>query len=135
MPDVDVAALVADDDATDRWIDEVGPRFDPSFEGTVRLPGMAPVTVLGLDGLRSVIRGWLSQWASFQVEIDDVIENGAFVVMVYRATARRHRDAPEEERRRTALWTLRDGLIVRGDFNIPYSEALAAAGVADTQPR
>ena len=128
-PDVDVAALLADDEATDRWIDEVVPFFDPSFQGTIRFPGMAPVTVVGLDGLRNVLRGWLSHWVSFQVEIEDVIENGAFVVQVFRANARRHPDAPEEERKRTVLWTLRDGRIVRGDFNVPHAEALAMAGL------
>jgi len=131
MPDLDIAALLADDEATDRWIDEVVPCFDPSFQGTIRLPGMAPVTVLGLDGLRNVLRGWLSHWVSFQVEIEDVIENGAFVVQVFRANARRHPDAPEEERRRTVLWTLRDGRIVRGDFNVPHAEALAMAGLKE----
>jgi SnoaL-like domain len=129
MPDVDVAARLTDDEAADRWIDEVERFYDPSFQGTIRLPGVAPVTVLGLDGLRNVMRGWLSHWVSYEVEIEDVIENGAFVVMVFRANARRHPDAPEEERRRTVLWELRDGRIVRGDFNIPHAEALAMAGL------
>ncbi len=130
LPDVDVAARLTDDEAVDRWIDEVERFYDPSFQGTIRLPGMAPVTVLGLDGLRGVFRGWLSHWASYQVEIEDVIENGPFVVTVFLAKARRHAtDAPEEERRRTVLWTVRHGRIVRGDFNVPHAEALVMAGL------
>jgi len=129
MPEVDVAARLSDDEVMDRWIDEVERFYDPSFQGTVRLPGLAPVTFLGLDGLRNVLRGWLSHWATYHVEIEDVIENGAFVVMVFRATTRRDLDAPEEERRRTVLWTVRDGRIVRGDFDIPHTEALAMAGL------
>ncbi len=129
MPEVDVAARLSDDEVMDRWIDEVGCFYDPSFEGTVRLPGMAPVTFLGLDALRDIFRGWLSRWATYQVEIEDVIENGAFVVMVFRATARRQLDTPEEQRRRTVLWTVREGRIVRGDFDIPHAEALAMAGL------
>jgi len=129
MPEVDVAARLSDDEAMDRRIDEVECFYDPSFQGTVRLPGMAPVTFLGLDGMRDVMKGWLSRWATYQVEIEDVIENGAFVVMVFRATTRRQLDTPEEERRRTVLWTVRDGRIVRGDFDVPHAEALAMAGL------
>ena len=128
MPEVDVAARLADDETADRWIAEVERFFDPSFQATIRLPGMAPVTVLGLDGLRNVMRDWLSQWVSFRVEVEDVIENGAFVVTVFRADARRHPDWPEHELRRTVLWTLRDGHIVHGDFNIPRTEALVIGG-------
>ncbi len=131
MPEVDVAARLSDDEAMDRRIDEVERFYDPSFQGTVRLPGMAPVTFLGLDGLRNVLRGWMSHWASFQVEIEDTISAGAFVVQVFRAHGRRQPDAPEEALRRTVLWTVCDGRIVRGDFNIPHAEALAMAGLKE----
>jgi len=38
-PEVDVAALITDDEAAAQWIEAVAPRFDPSLEGTIRLPG------------------------------------------------------------------------------------------------
>ncbi len=129
LPEVDVASRHSDDEAMDRRIEEVERFYDPSFEGTVRLPGMPLVAFRGLDGLRDILRGSLSRWATYQVEIEDVIENGAFVVMVFRATARRQLDTPEEQRRRTVLWTVREGRIVRGDFDIPHAEALAMAGL------
>ncbi len=96
LPDADVLALLTDDKAEGMWIDQVGPFFDPSFQGTIRFPGMAPVAVVGLDGLREVWRGWMSHWASFRVEIEDPISAGAFVVQVFRTYGRRHPDAPEE---------------------------------------
>lgn len=125
-PDVDVAALLTDDEASGRWMEEVAPLFDPSMQGTIRLPGMAPVTFLGLDGLRDVWRGWLKGWASFRVEIEDVVDGGECVVVVNRGHGRRRPDAPEETLWRTVVWTVRDGRIARVDFNVPHAQALAA---------
>ena len=33
-------------------------------------------------------------------------------------------------RRRATVWTIRNGLIVRVDFNVPYDEALVEAGLS-----
>jgi len=105
------------------------PLVDPSFEGTIRLPGLAPVTFLGLDGLLAVWRRWLTKWASFRVESEEMIDAGEHVVAVDRGYGRREPDAPEEPLRRTVLWTVRDGRVVHADFNVPHTEALAMAGL------
>ncbi|HME04594.1 MAG TPA: nuclear transport factor 2 family protein [Solirubrobacteraceae bacterium] len=129
-PDVDLVPLVNDDEACVRWGELFGHLFDRSFQGTIRFPGMAPVTFLGLDGLRNVWRAWLSHWASFHVEIEDVIDSGAFVVVVNRCHGRHLPDAPAETLGRTVLWTVRDGHIMCVDFHVPHTQALAMAGLS-----
>jgi hypothetical protein len=129
--DVDVAALVNDDEAADRLRARIARLFHPTVECTMRLPGMAPVAYSGLDGLRLAWRDWLMQWASYRVEVEDVIDRGERVVVVLRGYGRREPGAPEVTRRGATVWTLRDRRISSVDFNVPYAEAVAAAGLAD----
>ncbi|HME05024.1 MAG TPA: nuclear transport factor 2 family protein [Solirubrobacteraceae bacterium] len=130
-PEVDVAALITDDEAAAQWIQAVAPRFDPSLEGTIRLPGLgAPVIFRELQGLRDVWRGWLGHWTSFHVEIEEVIDGGERILTVDRAHGRHRPEEPEDTLRRTVIWTVRDGRIVSVDFNVPHAEALATVGDA-----
>jgi hypothetical protein len=119
-------ALLGDDEAAGRWMGAATPFLDSSFRGTVRLPGLAPVTFLGLEGLRDLWQGWLGQWASFRVEVEDVIDSGERVVVVDRGYGRREPDAPEEMLRRASFWTVSDHKVAHIDFNILVAEALAA---------
>ena len=131
-PDVDIAAVITDDEASARWLEAVAPFFDPSLQGTIRLPGMAtPVLFRGLEGLRDVWRGWLTNWTSFRVEIEDVIDGGECIVTVDRGYGRHLPTQPEDTLRRTVIWTMRDGRIVRVDFNVPHADALAAVAAAN----
>jgi hypothetical protein len=126
-PDFDLVSLVNDDEACVSWRDLFGHLYDPAFQGTMRFPGMAPVTFLGLSGLRDVWRAWLRSWASLHVEIEDVTNIGPFVVVVNRGHGQRLSDAPQETVKRTALWTVREGRVVHADFNVPHAEAVALA--------
>ncbi len=130
-PDVDVATLVNDDDAAERLRAAIGRLFHPTVQCTMRLPGMAPVAYSGLDGLRLAWRDWLMQWASYRVEIEDVIDRGERVVVLLRGHGRHEPGAPEVTRRRASVWTLHDRRVSRVDFNVPYGEAVAADGPAD----
>jgi hypothetical protein len=97
----------------------------------MRLPGMAPVVYSGLEGLRLAWRDWLKQWASYRVEIEDVLDRGERVVVLLRGHGRREPDAPEITRRRATVWTVRDRRVSSVDFNVPYGEAVAEVGAAD----
>jgi SnoaL-like domain len=131
-PDVDVVTLLSDEEASARWIEVVAPHFDPSLEGTVRMPGMAaPVVFRELQGLRHVWRGWIGNWEMFHVEIEEVIDGGERIVTVDLGRGRHRPDEPENLLRRTEIWTVRDRRIVRADFNVPHAQALAAVGAAD----
>ena len=129
--DVDVATLVNDDDAAARLRATIGDLFHHTVQCTMRLPGMAPVVYSGLDGLRLAWRDWLRQWASYRVEIEDMLDRGERVVVVVRGHGRREHGAPEITRRGATVWTVRDGRVSSVDFNVPYGEAVAAAVLAD----
>lgn len=130
-PDMDVAGVLADEEAAARWLAEVAPYFEDDVQGTMRFPGMAPVTYSGgLEGLAEAWRDWLRAWSSFRFEVDEVHDGGDQVVVVKVGRGEPRPGAPEKVLRRAAIWTVREGLISRVDFNIPESEALAAAGLS-----
>ncbi len=131
-PEIDVAALITDDDASDRWLEAVAPLFDPVLQGTIRLPGLAvPVAFRELQGLRDVWRGWLTRWASFRVEIEDVIDGGCRIVTFHRGHGWHGPHESERTLKRRVIWTVCDGRIVRVDFNVPHAEALAAVAAVN----
>lgn len=129
-PDVDFAPLINDDDAAGRWRKTLERLFHPSVRGTMRLPGMAPVTYAGLDGLRAAWQDWLRHWSSYRDEIEDVIDDGERVVVLHRYRARPRPGAPEITRRHATVWTMRESRVASVDFNVPYDEALAHLGPA-----
>lgn len=127
-PDVDIASTLADQTLTAQWLAALRPSFHDSVHATMRFPGLAPVTYTGgLPGLRDASRDWLRQWASFRIEIEDVLEDRGHVVLVFRGHGRPRRDAPEVTLRRAAVWTVTDGRIASVDFNVPCHEALPSA--------
>jgi ketosteroid isomerase-like protein len=129
-PDVDVAAVLADEVAAAQWIGEVIQLFAVDVEGTMRFPGMAPVIYAdGIEGLADAWRDWLRSWSSYRFEVEDMLDGGDRVVVVKFGRGRQRPTAPETSLKRAAIWTVKDGLIIKVDFNVPYEEALAAVGL------
>ena len=126
-PNVDIAALVKDEEAAGRLRNAIGHLFDPAIKATMRFPGLAPVTYSGLDGMRTAWRDWLRHRTSYSDEIEDVIGDGDRVIVVHRGYRRDSPDAPESVLRRVTVWTLQEGRIVGVDFNVPYADALPVA--------
>lgn len=129
-PEVDVATLVNDDEASARLRMSLERMFDPSVTCTMRLPGMAPVSYSGLEGLRLAWRDWLKQWVSYRVEIERMLDRGEQVIVILRGHGRRDPGEPEVTRRRASVWTLHDSRVASVDFNVPYNEALAGTEFA-----
>jgi len=131
-PDVDVKALVNDDEAALRNRQEIEHLYDPAVQCTMRFPGMAPVTYPGgIEGVRNAWKDWLKSWDSYKVEIDDVIDGGERVLVVHRGSGMHSQGTEQVMRRRATVWTIRNGLVTRVDFNVPYDEALIEAGISD----
>ena len=129
-PDMDVASVLADEEATAQWLEAVAQYFATDVQGTMRFPGMAPVTYAGgLQGLADAWRDWLRAWSTYRFEVEEVLDGGDCVVVVKVGRGKARPEAPEMLLRRAAIWTLQDGLITRVDFNLPHSEALASAGL------
>ena len=126
-PDDDLPSLLNDDRAAAQWIDAIAEHFHPSVQGTMRFAGMTPVTYEGgMEGLLEAWRDWLRYWASFRTEVEDVLDAGDRVVLVFRGYGRRRPDAPEITLRRAAIWTVTGKRVSHVDFNVPHEEALAA---------
>lgn len=125
-PEMDLADILNNDEASRHWINEVAPYFDPSVQGTMCFDGMAPVSYSGLDGLRDAWRDWLRHWVSLRAEIEDIIDAGENVVVVHCNHGRHRPEAPEITLRLATVFTLRNRLVVHVDFNRPYDAALTA---------
>ena len=125
--DVDVAALVEDDDAARRMQEAIEHAFDPGVECTMRFSGGAAVRYPGgIEGLRTAWQDCLKHWVSCHTEVEDMIDAGDRVVVIFAVQGRQSPEGPEIALKRATIWTLRDNRVVRVDFNLPLSEALAA---------
>jgi ketosteroid isomerase-like protein len=110
----------------------VGHLLDPGFMCVWHFPGAAPETYPGQDGLRAAWRDWLAPWASYRSEIEELIDVEEHVVAVVRDYGRREPDAPEVGLQAAAVWTVRDGRVVRAEFYPSgRAEALVSVGLAE----
>lgn len=131
-PDADLVALFNDDSARGELMQKIGRSLDPSFVSVKHSPGAEPDTARGLDGLRAGWLDWLAPWASYRTETEDLLDLGDRVVSVLCDYARREPDAPEVELKSAAVWTVRDGRIVRAEFYVGgRDEAFKAAGLEE----
>jgi hypothetical protein len=128
--DFDLAPAVSDDDFCASWRALLGSRFDPSVQGTIRIPGSAPTIYSGMDGLRQAWLAWLEHWRSYRDEIEDVIDGGdELVVVIHRSHGQLQPGDTEVTRRSATVWTVRDGRVASVEFNVPYDEALSSVGM------
>jgi hypothetical protein len=134
LPDseMDLVAQFADDAAASRLAGTFGHVFDPAVECAFHVfPGASPNLYSGPDGLRAGWLDWLSPWASYRTETEELIDAGDSVVVIFRDYARREPGAPEVELRGAAVWTVRDGRIVRVEHYADRAEGLASVGLAE----
>ena len=131
-PDVDVVALFNDDSATGELMQTMAPLLDPDLESVVHFPGAEPAVGHGLHGLRAGWLDWLAPWASYRAEVEEMIDLGDRVVSVICDYGRREQGAREVALKTAAVWTVRDGLIVRIEFYTGgRAEALKAVGLGE----
>ena len=128
-PDVDLAALFRDDAMAGSLIERVAPLFDPGFECVLVLPGSREHA--GLAGLRAAWLEWLEPWESYRVEIEDVIDAGDAAVVLTRDYGRRSGAEVEVRLLGAAIWTVRNGKVVRAEFYGDRKAALEAAGLSE----
>ena len=130
-PDADLIEVFSDDSAGGELM-RIGRVLDPGFVAVKHFPGAEPDIAHGLDCLRAGWLDWLAPWATYRAEIEELIDLGDRVVSVICDYARREPDAPEVALKSAAVWTVRDGRIVRAEFYTGgRDEALKAAGLAE----
>jgi ketosteroid isomerase-like protein len=82
----------------------------------------------GLDGIREWFRQWFGAWEEYRDEVEDYIEAGDHVVVLFAPHGRGKGSQVEIAQRMAAVWTLRDGRVTRLRYFADRAEALRAAG-------
>ena len=127
-PDVDLAAVLRDDARAEALIGPVAPMFDVEFECvTTQLGGRR---YAGLRGLRTAWLEWLEPWETYRVEVEDVLDAGDAAVVLTRDFGRRPGMQDEVRLLGAAIWTVRNGKILRAEFHADRNDALEAAGLS-----
>lgn len=127
-PETDVAGLFRDEDLFASTAEAVAGVFDPAIESVPAWRG-AGTSYSGIDGFREMWLDWLEPWASYHVQVDEMIEVGESVVVLVRDRALRHGVDVEIELISGSLWTFGDGKIVRVEFYANREELREAVGL------
>jgi ketosteroid isomerase-like protein len=102
--------------------------FHPDFETVAGgLPG-GDKTYIGLDGFRAGWRDWTAPWATYRTEIDETVDLGDRVFVLFHDFARLKGTNEELHQEPANIWTVRDGKIARAEFYVDWSFALRAFG-------
>lgn len=106
------------------------PFLDPDFEVLFELGGVVDVEPRrGAQGLLEAWLEWMEPWASYRTEIERMVDLGERVVYLARDYGRFEPDGPEVLLEAAAIWTVRDGKVVRAEFYANRDAALRAAGL------
>jgi ketosteroid isomerase-like protein len=84
---------------------------------------------VGIDSFRAFWRDWLAPWATYRTETDEAVDLGDRVLQFAREFGRRKGGMEEIKGNNAALWTFRDGKVVRFDAYVDRTEARRAAGL------
>jgi ketosteroid isomerase-like protein len=127
-PDTDVANLFRDESLFVSTADALGHLFHPDVECVPAWRGPG-TTYSGIDGFREMWIDWLAPWATYRVQVDEMIEVGDGVVVLVRDRGRRHGMDVEVELISGSVWTFRDGKIARVEFYANREELRRATGL------
>jgi ketosteroid isomerase-like protein len=84
----------------------------------------------GPEGFREAWEDWISPYASFRVEVDEVIRLEDRLVFSVRQIVSTRHSSVEVETPSAAVWWLEDGQIRRAGFYLDRRAGLKAAGIA-----
>lgn len=129
--DADIAAIFRDDPGWAAITAAVSPVYAADFECAFIREDVGRETYSGLGGLRAAWLDWLSPWARYRTEIEELIDAGeGRVVVLTRDYARPKGTDAEVYFSGAPVWTVRDGKIARIEFYWDRAEGLRAAGLA-----
>ena len=86
----------------------------------------------GREAVRGMFEDFFAAWEYMHVEPEELVEVGEDrVLTLLQARARGKGSGIEIEARSTAIWTVRDGQVVRGAVYNDRAEALKATGLSE----
>ena len=97
----------------------------PSFQGIV-----GNQVFRGPDGVEAATRELFEAWEQYTLEAEEFIDGGESVIVVGRGLGRSKRGGPDVEHRNAAVWTFRNGKVVRMTGYESRAAALEAAGLS-----
>src|SRR4051794_27504471 len=91
-------------------------RAHPDYE-TVMVPKEGPtLTYSGVDGFREAIDDWLSPWAEFRFEVEEIFPVDDMIVMLVRQGGTTKHGGVEVATESGAIWWIVDRTIRRASF-------------------
>jgi ketosteroid isomerase-like protein len=123
--------LFRDDDAWAAFTEAVATFFHPDFETLLGGLPDEETTYIGLDGFRVAWRDWTGLWATYRTEIDETVDLGDRVFVLFHDFARLEGTTEEFNQTPANIWTVRDGKIARAEFYVDWSDALKALGLEE----
>jgi ketosteroid isomerase-like protein len=128
QPGTDIIPLFRDEETFTRIREASCALITDDFQSDFAFPGQTR-TYPGLDGLRKNWLDWLEPWATYHVDIDELIDLGERVVVLDRDRGRREDVDEEVELIGATILTFRGGKVARWQFYGNRAEALEAAGL------
>ena len=127
-PGQDLLRLVRDDDVWAAFTVAHAPVFHPDFECVAGGMPDGEKTYLGLDGFRAAWRDWTAPWATYRSEVDETVDLGDRVFVLFHDFARLEGTTEELNQTPANIWTVRDGRIARAEFYPDWRDAVEALG-------
>ena len=104
-------------------------RAHPDYE-TVMVPKEGPtLNYDGVEGFREAIDDWLSPWAEFRFEIEDLTTVDDMIVMQVRQVGRTKHGGVEIATESGTIWWIVDGSIRRASFYLDRDDVRKVAGI------
>jgi ketosteroid isomerase-like protein len=128
-PDTDVANLLRDERLFTSTSEALGGLFQPDVVSVPAWRG-GGITYSGVEGFREMWLDWLQPWASYHVQVEEMIEAGESIVVLVRDRARRQDMDVEVELISGSVWKFRDGKIARVEFYANREELKEATSLS-----
>jgi ketosteroid isomerase-like protein len=126
-PDVDLAALLRDDERFAAAAAALADLIDPEVESIGVWRGGA--VYAGISGFREMWLDWLQPWGRYYSEIEEMIEDGDRVAILVRDRGLRDELEQEVELRSGSVWSFREGKVTRVEFYGSREELFEATGL------
>jgi len=107
---------------------------DPKIEVDLSRRQLNPAVYQGYEGLRRSGREVREVWEDWRIVPERFVDAGDRVLVVERYGGRGRESGLQLEERGAAIWTLRNGRVLRLEVGIPIDEAFASLGLTPPSP-